>query len=388
MNWNPYILLPLPVAVVVVVASAKEGHEKQRGIDEPEEPEEQKGYRFDVDSSKYCLNIMNALIQTIQQKLENENVIPPINTLSDLIAVINTSNHPDIIPLSAILAELTLLNNMIGMSTLKESLVYQILYFIQRFHVASNDYMHTVIYGPPGTGKTEISKIIGAIYSKLGILKNNVFKKVVRDQLVAGYLGQTSMKTKEVIKSCLGGVLFIDEAYSLGTNDKVDSFAKECIDTLCDAMSEHKHELMVIIAGYEKELNECFFQHNLGLESRFVWHFKTDEYTAADLYNIFLKMIKDISWKYKFNASVEKDVAWFEKNKAYFKYMGRDMENLLTKTKIAHSKRVFGKSPEIKQTLTLEDLEAGFRLFSNNDTVRTRMEKTRIKNDILCSMFS
>jgi SpoVK/Ycf46/Vps4 family AAA+-type ATPase len=383
MNWNLYILLP--VMAVVVVASAKEGHEKQGGI---EEQEEQKGYRFDVDSSKYCLNIMNALIQTIQQKLENENVIPPINTLSDLIAVINTSNHPDIIPLSAILAELTLLNNMIGMSTLKESLVYQILYFIQRFHVASNDYMHTVIYGPPGTGKTEISKIIGAIYSKLGILKNNVFKKVVRDQLVAGYLGQTSMKTKEVIKSCLGGVLFIDEAYSLGTNDKVDSFAKECIDTLCDAMSEHKHELMVIIAGYEKELNECFFQHNLGLESRFVWHFKTDEYTAADLYNIFLKMIKDISWKYKFNAFVEKDIAWFEKNKAYFKYMGRDMENLLTKTKIAHSKRVFGKSLEIKQTLTLEDLEAGFRLFSNNDTVRARMEKTRIKNDILCSMFS
>jgi SpoVK/Ycf46/Vps4 family AAA+-type ATPase len=337
---------------------------------------------------KCITNVMNALIQTIQQKLENENVIPPINTLSDLISVINNSNHPDIIPLSSILSELNLLNNMIGMVTLKESLVYQILYFIQRFHVASNDYMHTVIYGPPGTGKTEISKIIGVIYSKLGILKNNVFKKVVRDQLVAGYLGQTSLKTKEVIKSCLGGVLFIDEAYSLGSSDKVDSFAKECIDTLCDAMSEHKHELMVIIAGYEKELNECFFQHNLGLESRFVWHFKTDEYTATDLYNIFLKMIKDISWKYKFNATIEKDIAWFEKNKAYFKFMGRDMENLLTKTKIAHSKRVFGKSAEIKQIITWEDLESGFRLFSNNDAVRSRIEKSRIKNDILWSMFS
>lgn len=331
---------------------------------------------------------MNALIQTIQQKLENENIIPPINTLSDLISVINTSNHPEIVPLSSILPELTLLNNMIGMSTLKESLVYQILYFIQQFHVVSNDYMHTVIYGPPGTGKTEISKIIGLIYSKLGILKNNIFKKVVRDQLVAGYLGQTSIKTKEVIKSCIGGVLFIDEAYSLGSPDKVDSFAKECIDTLCDSLSEHKHELMVIIAGYEKELNECFFQHNQGLESRFVWHFKTDEYTAKDLYHIFLKMITDIKWKYKFTDNVDKDVAWFEKNKAYFKFMGRDMENLLTKTKIAHSKRVFGKSAEIKQILSMEDLEAGFRLFSNNETVRTRVEKSRIKNDILCSMFS
>lgn len=331
---------------------------------------------------------MNALIQTIQQKLENENVIPPIHTLADLIGAIHSCNHPDILPLHAILSELTLLNNMIGMAALKESLVYQILYFLQRFHVASNDYMHTVIYGPPGTGKTEISKIIGTIYSKLGILKNNTFKKVVRDQLVAGYLGQTSIKTKEVIKSCLGGVLFIDEAYSLGSADKVDSFAKECLDTLCDALSEHKHELMVIVAGYEKELNECFFQHNLGLESRFVWHFKTDEYTATDLYHIFVKMINDLRWKYTFHDTVAKDVAWFEKNKAYFKYMGRDMENLLTKTKIAHSKRVFGKAADIKQRLTLEDLEAGFRLFSNNDTVRTRMEKQRLAKDILCAMYA
>jgi SpoVK/Ycf46/Vps4 family AAA+-type ATPase len=331
---------------------------------------------------------MDALIRTIQQKMETENEIPPINTLDDLISVINDSNHPDIIPLSTISTELIQLNNMIGMKTLKDSLVYQILYFIQKFHVASNDYMHTVIYGPPGTGKTEISKIIGVIYSKLGILKNNVFKKVVRDQLVAGYLGQTSIKTKEVIKSCIGGVLFIDEAYSLGSPDKVDSFAKECIDTLCDALSEHKHELMVIIAGYEKELEECFFQHNQGLESRFVWHFKTDEYTAKDLYHIFLKMIKDIQWKYSFHSNVDKDIEWFEKNKVYFKFMGRDMENLLTKTKIAHSKRVFGKSPDLKQIITFEDLENGFKLFSNNETVKNRVEKNRISKEIMFSMYS
>jgi SpoVK/Ycf46/Vps4 family AAA+-type ATPase len=331
---------------------------------------------------------MNALIQTIQEKLENENVIPPIHTLADLIHAIHTCNHPDILPLGSIVNELTMLNNMIGMNTLKESLVYQILYFIQRFHVASNDYMHTVIYGPPGTGKTEISKIIGVIYSKLGILKNNVFKKVVRDQLVAGYLGQTSLKTKEVIKSCLGGVLFIDEAYSLGSTDKVDSFAKECVDTLCDALSEHRHELMVIVAGYEKELNECFFQHNLGLESRFVWHFQTDDYSATDLYHIFIKMIGDLSWKYQFHSSLEKDIAWFEKNKAYFKYMGRDMENLLTKTKIAHSKRVFGKRPELKQIITWEDLEAGFRLFSNNNTIKNRMEKNRMEKEIRYTMYA
>ena len=121
------------------------------------------------------------------------------------------------------------------------------------------DFMHTVIYGPPGSGKTEVAKIIGRIFSNLGILNKKIFKKVSRNDLVAGYLGQTAIKTKDMIKASLGGVLFIDEAYSLGNSEKKDSFAKECVDTLCEALSEHKHNWMVIIAGYEKELNDCFF---------------------------------------------------------------------------------------------------------------------------------
>mgnify|MGYP003349594333 CR=1 FL=1 len=116
--------------------------------------------------------------------------------------------------------------------------------------------MHTVIYGPPGSGKTEVAKIIGRIFSNLGILNKKIFKKVSRNDLVAGYLGQTAIKTKDMIKASLGGVLFIDEAYSLGNSEKRDSFAKECVDTLCEALSEHKHNWMVIIAGYEKDLKE------------------------------------------------------------------------------------------------------------------------------------
>ena len=118
--------------------------------------------------------------------------------------------------------------------------------------------MHTVIYGPPGTGKTEIAKIIGAIFAKLGVLNKKQFKKVTRADLIAGYLGQTALKTRDVIKEALGGVLFIDEAYALGNPEKKDSFAKECIDTL-RTISEHKDQLMVIIAGYEEELKKAFF---------------------------------------------------------------------------------------------------------------------------------
>ena len=180
------------------------------------------------------------------------------------------------------------LNSMIGMHKLKENVVDQILYFIQELHKISksntSDFMHTVIYGPPGTGKTETAKIMGKIFSGLGVLKQNKFRKVTRADLIAGYLGQTALKTQEVIKSCLGGVLFIDEAYALGNLEKRDSFAKECIDTLCEGLSDHKDDLMVIIAGYKEELEKCFFAYNSGLTSRFTWRFKTDDYNYKELF--------------------------------------------------------------------------------------------------------
>ena len=153
----------------------------------------------------------------------------------------------------------------------------------------NQDFMHTVIYGPPGTGKTEIAKIMGNIFCNLGILKKNVFRKATRSDLIAGYLGQTAIKTRDLVTSCLGGVLFIDEAYALGNEEKRDSFAKECIDTLCEALSDHKDEIMVIIAGYEKELKNCFFNYNQGLESRFTWRFHTDDYKPEELMEDFRK---------------------------------------------------------------------------------------------------
>ena len=259
------------------------------------------------------------------------------------------------------------LNNMIGMNNLKKNLLDQILYYLQDLHLFSNDYLHTVIYGPPGTGKTEIAKIIGKIYTKMGLLKSGVFKKVTRSDLISGYLGQTALKTRDVIQDCLGGVLFIDEAYSLGNPEKRDSFSKECIDTLCEALSNHKDNLMVIIAGYENELKECFFSYNQGLDSRFNWRFKTDDYKAEDLKSIFLKKITDIGWKVE-----EIQVDWFEKNIDYFKYYGRDMETLLSKVKIAHSRRMFGKIKVEKKVINQLDMDNGLKLFLENEEVKSR----------------
>jgi len=319
-----------------------------------------------------------------------------INNLSDLINLIekykiepNIEYNINMVSLHNIKDSLIELNNMIGMNNLKSNIVEQILYFSQNLHISkgndnSGDFMHTVIYGPPGTGKTEIAKIMGKIYSKIGILTSGIFKKVTRSDLIAGYLGQTAIKTKDVIKECLGGVLFIDEAYSLGNNEKRDSFSKECIDTLCEALSDYKNNLMVIIAGYEEELKECFFTYNQGLDSRFTWRFKTDDYKAEELYKIFIKKVKDIGWDLDDDNKI--DHKWFESKMDYFKYYGRDIETLLSKTKIAHSKRVFCKPESFKQKINKDDLNKGFEKYINNDEVKKRIEKQTL-NKMLYSMY-
>jgi len=277
------------------------------------------------------------------------------------------------------------LKNMIGMHKLKNSIVDQILYFIQEFHKVSNtkndDFMHTVIYGPPGTGKTETAKIIGKIFSKLGILSKKYFKKVTRADLIAGYLGQTAIKTRDVINEAKGGVLFIDEAYALGNPEKRDSFAKECIDTLCEGLSDNKDDLMVIIAGYEEELKNCFFSYNQGLDSRFTWRFNTDDYKYDELFLIFQKKVKDIGWK--LNDKVNK--TWFIDKMDYFKFFGRDIETLLAKIKIAHGRRVFCLSKDKKLVITLKDVNKGFEMFIDNNEVKSRKDST--VKDILNHMY-
>jgi len=320
-------------------------------------------------------------------------ITDPINTISDLIAIIDKydvtkSYNIDIQKLKYIYNELVDLNAMVGMESLKLSILNQLIYFIQGLHLhpstsddasMQGDFKHTVLYGPPGTGKTEVAKIIGKMYSNLGVLQKGIFKKVTRNDLVAGYLGQTAIKTKNVITECLGGVLFIDEAYSLSNSNDLDSFSKECIDTLCESLSDHKKDLMVIIAGYEEDLESHFFSANRGLDSRFVWRFKIDSYNATELSEIFQKKIRENGWEIDNSNSGEKvvDVKWFERNKTTFRHFGRDMEMLFLYTKISHSRRVFGKPKAIHRKLTKLDIENGYALFLKNTK---KMDDTSTRN--------
>ena len=324
---------------------------------------------------------------------EKVTITAEINSLDDLINLIkkypivdNVEYNIDMQALHNIKPHLCELKEMIGMNSLKNHIVDQIIFYLQGFHKmgAGCDFMHTVIYGPPGTGKTEVAKIIGKIFSRLGVLPKNKFSKVTRADLIAGYLGQTAIKTRDVIKDALGGVLFIDEAYALGNPEKRDSFAKECIDTLCEGLSDHKDKLMVIIAGYEEELKTCFFAYNAGLDSRFTWRFKTDDYKPEELMEIFRKKIHDAGWSHDDKAL---DKEWFISNKDYFKYYGRDMETLFAKVKIAHSRRVFCLPEDQKTIVSMKDMQKGLELYLNNDEVKSRKENKDMLSRIHQHMY-
>ena len=297
-----------------------------------------------------------------------------LNTLNDLIEVTKLSyttekDNNDLCCLRAIKPDLIKLDNMIGLQDLKKQIVYQILFFIQKLN--SDEMMHTVLMGPPGVGKTSVAKILAGIYKKLGFLTKGKLNCVSREDLIGQYLGETAIKTRAVLEKSVGGVLFIDEAYSLGSgNDRsADSYAKECVDTLTAFLSEHTKNFVCIIAGYEKELQACFFAGNPGLDRRFPWKYTLPIYKHNELKDIFLKLLNQKKWKIR-NIQ-KKDTLEFldnilKENSKYFANCGGDVQILINCCMMAHSKRVFGNVRGFKKHLIKSDIDNGFKIFKAN----------------------
>lgn len=329
-------------------------------------------------------------------------IITSISSINDLIAL-GKSYHckkntefagMNLRVMCNLVAPLTELSGMIGMETVKEHIVNQILFFLQGNHTSGKcnkctdcsfnmpclnsqtEMLHTAITGPPGVGKTEFGKILGKVYKEMGILSKGTFKLVTRADLVAGYLGQTALKTQKVIDEARGGVLFIDEAYSLGNSELRDTFSKECIDTLNQNLSERR-DFLCIIAGYENELEKCFFNFNEGLRRRFTFRYNMVPYDHSELLQIFERKVSLINWstcytpdesdtqqikeqKKKFKSIVE-DL--FKKKSNCFPNYGGDMETLLLNCKIAHTKRCTMSGSEKRKSLSIEDIENGLNSF-------------------------
>lgn len=145
--------------------------------------------------------------------------------------------------------------------------------------------LHMVFLGNPGTGKTTVARLVGGIYAAIGVLSKGQLVELDRSGLVAGYVGQTALKTQEAIKSALGGVLFIDEAYSLSSGGEND-FGREAIETILKAMEDHRDDLIVIVAGYTQPMTD-FINSNPGLQSRFNKYFYFLDYNGEQLMSIF-----------------------------------------------------------------------------------------------------
>ena len=258
--------------------------------------------------------------------------------------------------------ELSEISSMIGMAKIKEQFVTQIAYLLSEYKTEM--LMHTIISGEPGTGKTTIAKLIGSAYHKSGILKSNAFVCATRRQLVGKYIGHTAHNTTDMFNKAKGGVIFIDEVYSLGnpSDDKIDSFSKEAIDTINQLLSE-RTDTMCIVAGYADEIEKAFISNNRGLESRFPWKFEIEKYNADDLYAMFNLYIKNAGWTIE-EPDKYINVQFFKDNNEHFKFYGRDITTFLTKCYMQHTLRLFLE--QSNKVLSNEDLRSAFEIFKQN----------------------
>lgn len=194
------------------------------------------------------------------------------------------------------------LDNMIGLDSVKK-LIHELYAFVEiqkkrEKEKLNNEPMvlHTIFSGNPGTGKTTVARLIGRLYKEMGVLSKGHIVECERADLVGEYIGHTANKTKDMVKKALGGVLFIDEAYSLSRGGEKD-FGKESIDALVKAMEDHKDDLILILAGYKLEM-ELFIQTNPGLRSRFPIHIIFPDYTLDELMAIGEQMLANRQYEF------------------------------------------------------------------------------------------
>lgn len=355
-----------------------------------------------------CPNPLCDHLEYTAEELANKDQLAPpvrVDNIDDLIKLGKTYHCKkrteyygvDLKILCNLVQPLTKLQNMVGLADIKRSIVDHIIFFVQNLNEKTRcgsctncifgkkcgssftqDMLHTVITGPPGVGKTELGKILGQVYKAMGVLSKGHMHIARRSDLVGKYLGHTAAKTQAFINKCVGGVMFIDEAYSLGNNEGRDSFSKECIDTLNQSLTEKK-DFLCIIAGYKEPLERCFFAYNPGLSRRFPFRYNIDGYAPEELSDIFLTKVRKEGWIPELD--VEEDLIkkaqigeefkrFFSKNKTHFPHYGGDMETLFLNCKIYHGRRCLFKDPSIRKILTLHDLYHGFETYVANKGVK------------------
>ena len=256
------------------------------------------------------------------------------------------------------------LNNMIGLHKVKEKvnnlISYQKVQKIREKQGLSivKGTLHLSFTGKPGTGKTTVARIVGRIYKQIGLLSKGHFIEASRTDLIAGYQGQTALKVKQIMERAKGGVLFIDEAYSITENEQSDSYGRECLTELTKALEDYREDLVVIVAGYTVPMNK-FFDSNPGLKSRFNTFIEFDDYTADELDEILCLMCKKND--YVLSNGVRKKIKQFLEfqvaDKDDFFANGRLVRNIYDDLIMNHANRVVNIEETSKELLTMINTE-------------------------------
>lgn len=277
------------------------------------------------------------------------------------VKVAEICNHEKIYEDPRTLSELLEeLNALIGLEAVKSKvndlIVYQKVQQLRRDKNlnTTKSTLHLAFTGNPGTGKTTVARIVGRIYKQIGLLSKGHFVEVSRTDLIAGYQGQTAIKVKKVIEKAKGGVLFIDEAYSITENEHSDSYGRECLTELTKALEDYRDDLVVIVAGYTEPMKK-FFDSNPGLKSRLNTFIEFEDYKATELEEILNTMCRNNDYVLSEELSsnvrefLEKQVSGKSENFAN----GRMVRNIYDDLAMNHARRVVSIDDASREELSL-----------------------------------